>query len=61
MVHKQDYLFINRDIQFVVLVSIAVVDNKHFEVVIFTDSQVLIVIFTIELDIELDTVIDKLQ
>ena len=61
MVHEQNEFLVSRYVEFVVKNRVIVIDEEYIEIVILTDSQTLIVIFTIKLQTELDPVVNELK
>ena len=61
MVHEQNEFFVSRYVEFVVKNRVIVINEEYIEVVVLTDSQTLIVIFTVKLQTELDSVVNELK
>ena len=61
MVHEQNEFFVNRYVEFIVKNRIIVINEEYIEVVVLTNSQTLIVIFTVKLQTELDSVVNELK
>ena len=61
MVHEQNEFFIGRNIEFIVKNRVIVINEEYIEIVVLTDSQILIVIFTVKLQTELDSVVNELK
>ena len=61
MVHEQNEFLVSRYVEFVVKNRVIVINEEYIEVIVLTDSQTLIVIFTIKLQTELDSVVNELK
>ena len=61
MVHEQNEFLVSRYVEFVVKNRVIVINEEYIEVVVLTDSQTLIVIFTVKLQTELDSVVNELK
>ena len=61
MVHEQNEFLVSRYVKFIIKNRVIVIDEEYIEIVILTDSQTLIVIFTIKLQTELDSVVNELK
>ena len=61
MVHKQNEFLVSRYVEFVVKNRVIVINEEYIEVIVLTDSQTLIVIFTVKLQTELDSVVNELK
>ena len=61
MVHEQNEFLVSRYVEFVVKNRVIVINEEYIEVIVLTDSQTLIVIFTVKLQTELDSVVNELK
>ena len=61
MVHEQNEFFVSRYVEFVVKNRVIVINEEYIKIVVLTDSQTLIVIFTVKLQTELDSVVNELK
>ena len=61
MVHEQNEFFVSRYVEFVVKNRVIVINEEYIEIVVLTDPQTLIVIFTVKLQTELDSVVNELK
>ena len=61
MVHEQNEFLVGRNIEFIVKNRVIVINEEYIEIVVLTDSQTLIVIFTVKLQTKLDSVVNELK